>query len=202
MSLHIRKTWHGWFAWFFSLPVSTLMFDDFGNGFAFILVAFGIKKGFGIDLCIDVGPLLYPKLILKSKLWATHFRPTSQGFATLPFICFHGGFFWIALASLWLMLVPFRYPFASSSFWYPLTTFWQVRWTLLGSLGFHYECFLHLSVFTHLRTERSTDTQPIRITCTLSHSSHRHADHKAGRRNSRSGNNSPILLDGIPNLFV
>ena len=69
-------------------------------------------------------------------------------FATLPFILFNRGVFWRALGSLWLMLLPFWYVFGSFKgtllvpFYKCFTSVWQVRWTLLVFLAFHYECFV------------------------------------------------------------
>ena len=71
--------------------------------------------------------------------------------------------------------------------WHPLGTLLQ----LLGKLGETPGSFAFQ--LTHLPTERSTEPQPVRITCTLVHPSYRHVDQKMGRRSSRILNNFPHL---------
>ena len=55
------------------------------------------------------GTIFDSKMVPPIDPLANHFQSKLKLFATSPSIFLHGGFFWKALGSLWLMLVPFWY---------------------------------------------------------------------------------------------
>ena len=124
-----------------------------------------------------------PKWLLKPTLWATTFdQQVNFSQHCRPYCSSGGGRLetpWLIVAGVAALLVPFCTLLAPV--WYPFGTFLkkqlQLRWTLLGSLAFHYECFFHFSELTYFSTEGSTDTQPISTTSTLIQPSHRQAEH-------------------------
>ena len=152
-----------------------------------ILVSFWVCFGIIVStVSVSIFTLiLYPLRIhngSKSSLRATVFDRFLS--ATLPSIFFHVGFFGRALGPLWLILVPFWYPLAPLR--HPLGTLLVPFYNLL-SRSLDSPGFLDISLRVLLSSirarppscERSTDTQPIRITCTRIHPSHRYANHKA-----------------------
>ena len=109
---------------------------------------------FGIDFRTEFESLSNPKWFSNSTLRATmldqqtdfsqHCRPYFSTGAILESPL-------LIVADVGALLVPFC--FLLAPLWYQFITFWQVRWTLLGSIAFHDEYLFHLLELSHLPTE-------------------------------------------------
>ena len=88
-----------------------LMFVCIEFDLMLVLVWCSFLNLFGIGLLIEFEICSNPTWLPQSTIWAI-ISNKQIDFTTLPPIIFHGWFFWRALGSWWLMLVPFWYHIA------------------------------------------------------------------------------------------